>query len=356
MDELTIQEHVSLAPYTSFGVGGNAEYFSLVKNADQLEESLKCTLPETQLWMIGYGSNCLISDKGLLGMTICARGGEISIEEDKVIADAGAWWDDVVVKSIDAGLWGVELMSEIPGSVGGSTFINITAYGQSLGERVQWIDVWDRKNSEVRRLVSEDLEWGYKTSIFQDAQNSHYIVLRVCLQLSGKKTTELQYQKAIDVADELNLNIDSLSNRRDIIIEARKRAGSLWHYNGGDSEEKTVGSFFRNPKVSREQAEKIIAFDESGKTAAQIKLMNKVHGGDEQRVSAAHVMLAAGFKRGQTFAEGRVKLNEKNLLKIEALKGATAQDIYDTMRTIQVSVEKQLSVKLEPEARILGEF
>jgi UDP-N-acetylenolpyruvoylglucosamine reductase len=101
-------------------------------------------------------------------------------------------------------------------------------------------------------------------------------------------------------------------------------------------------------------AERIIAYDESGKTALEIKKMNQVHGGSAQRVSAAHVMLAAGFKRGQRW--GQVKLNDQNLLKIEALEGATAQDVYTLMRHIQDTCLASIGVKLEPEARILGSF
>ena len=98
----------------------------------------------------------------------------------------------------------------------------------------------------------------------------------------------------------------------------------------------------------------VMKYDESGKTKAELKKMNQVHGGDQRRVSAAHVMLAAGFKRGQTW--GKVKLNDQNLLKIEALPGASAQDIFDVVRLIQTEVKKKLDINLEPEARILGVF
>ncbi|MCA9324211.1 FAD-binding protein [Candidatus Saccharibacteria bacterium] len=351
---MNIQDNVPLSDYTSFGVGGLAEHFSLVNNAEDLTEALKCTLPSTPLWVLGYGSNCLISDHGLPGMTICVRGGDITVDRTFITADAGAWWDDVVKAAIEHGLWGIELTSEVPGSVGGSTFVNIAAYGQSLGSVVEWIEIWDRNASQVKKLHRNDLSWSYKSSVFQTDKGKNWIILRVCLCLSSKITDELTYQKALDVASELRLNIDSLEDRRKVIIEARKRAGSLWHPDGGEAH--TVGSFFRNPTVSKEQVDAIIAFDESGVSAEQIRKMNQIHGGSEARVSAAHVMLAAGFKRGQIFADGRVKLNDKNLLKIEALPGATAQAIYDAVREIQETCYEKLGIRLEPEARILGAF
>lgn len=351
----TIKQNVLLAPYTSFGVGGPADNFSLVHNADELHEALLCTLPDTQLWTIGYGSNCLISDKGLPGMTICIRGGDIHVDTEKnqILADAGAWWDDVVLTAIQHNLWGIELMSEVPGSVGASVFINITAYGQSVGSVVEWIEVWDRKNSSIKKLNRDDLSWDYKQSIFQTDDGKDYIVLRICLQLSADRTTDVTYQKAIDIADEMNISLDDLHNRRKIIIEARRRAGSLWKPDGKEAH-RTAGSFFRNVLVSPQKAAEIISFDESGKTSAEIKKMNQVHAGNEQKVSAAHILLAAGFHRGQTW--GAVRLHEDNVLKIEALPGATAKDVYNVMVKIQETVSRKLHIVLEPEVRLLGDF
>jgi UDP-N-acetylmuramate dehydrogenase len=244
-------------------------------------------------------------------------------------------------------------MSEIPGSLGGAVFINITAYGQSIGSVVEWVDTWDPATRKVVRFSKDELSWGYKSSIFQQKEHAELIILRACLELSHTKTTDLTYQKAVDVAEELSLDTSSLADRRTIIIESRKRAGSLWHPSDKKAAH-TVGSFFRNPIVTQSQAEKIISFDETGKTVEQIKNMNKVHGGSTRRVSAAHVMLASGFKRGQLI--GNVKLNEQNLLKLEATETTTASDIYDTMRYIQKTCFDSVGVTLEPEARILGSF
>ncbi len=350
---MNIQSNVLLAPYTSFQVGGKAEHFALVEDYNALTEALKCTLESTQLWLLGYGSNSLISDHGLSGMVLCIRGGSVELHNSTtIVADAGAWWDDVVTTSIAHDLWGIELLSEVPGSVGAALYINIAAYGQSISERVAWIDVWDRKLSLEKRLYAEELAWGYKTSIFQDQKNSHLVILRAGFTLSTKKTADLTYQKAVDIATVKKLDANDLHARRQIIIEARKLAGSLW--SPAQQKNHTVGSFFRNPIVSHEQADYILSQDESGKTVEQLKKMNQVHGGNEQRVSAAHVMLAAGFKRGQQW--NNVKLNEQNLLKIEALDGASAQDIYDVAMHIQQTCLEKIGIVLEPEARILGEF
>ena len=352
MAPLKIHKNVSLAPYTSFGVGGNAENFVIAKSAQELIEILKNN-EISPIWLLGFGSNVLISDKGLPGVVICSRGGEIIFKDTEVYVDAGVWWDDVVSKSIKKKLWGIELLSQIPGSVGGALFINIAAYGQAIGNVVKWIDVWDKKDHRLVRLTSKELVWGYKSSIFQNDEIDGYEIIRACLVLSYEKTDELKYQKALDVANELKLDVNNIEDRRVIIIESRHRAGSIWDPEKSNTSN-TVGSFFRNPQVPPEQAEYIMSFDETGKTNTEIKTMNQVHGGDTERVSAAHVMLACGFSRGQSW--DRVKLNDYNLLKIEALAGANAQNIFDVVSHIQKVAEEKLGIKLQAEAQILGEF
>lgn len=134
-------------------------------------------------------------------------------------------------------------------------------------------------------------------------------------------------------------------------MEARKRAGSLWD---GKSHAKTAGSFFRNPVVSEDLAELIMNAEEHGVSASDIKKQNEVHGGTTTRVSAAHVMLAAGFERGQTW--GPVRLHPEHILKIENTGGASSQQIYDVAQEIITTTQEKLGVTLQPEVRFLGKF
>ncbi|MCA9349367.1 hypothetical protein KC878_04495, partial [Candidatus Saccharibacteria bacterium] len=216
---------------------------------------------------------------------------------------------------------------------------------------IERVAAWARLRSRRVIFHQKQLELGYKQTIFQNSP--HLIITRVCLNLSKKVTHVLEYQKALEVAEELQLSVDSLTDRRQIIIETRRRSGSIWHPHDPRFS-RTAGSFFRNPLVPEKLANAIINFDETETNPNIVKKMNTVHGGSANRVSAAHVLLAAGFKRGQNW--GRVKLNDQNLLKIEALSGATAQDIYNVMLNIQSSVLTKLGLKLEPEVRLLGKF
>ncbi len=347
-----IQTNVALAPFTTFGVGGNAEKFVQPENSEELIEILENHHGQ-KIWLLGYGSNVLISDKGLPGLTIMLRSNNIEVKDKAIIADSGVWWDDIVKEAVSNGLWGIELLSEVPGSLGAALYINIAAYGQSIGPVVEWVDIWDADKHEILRLGREVMSWDYKKSIFQNRDMENTLILRASLSLSGEKTTEITYQKATDIATELGLDTESLSGRRQTIIEARRRAGSLW--NPDDNSSRTAGSFFRNPLVSAQQVNKIVAHDESGLAAEVIKKMNQAHGGHSHRVSAAHVMLAAGFTRGQLVAK-HVRLHEKNLLKLETLPGAKATEVYEAMKIIQNEVNEKLGIILEPEVKLLGDF
>lgn len=345
---MRIETNAPLSSLTSFAVGGPAERLIHIESKSDFDELLARW--SSFDWQLGYGTNVLISDHGLPGTTVRFAAGAIEQDDTLLIADAGAKWDDLVQFAIEKQLWGLELMSGVPGSVGGAVLINIAAYGQTQSNPLEWVSVYDKKSHLVTKLHAKDLTWGYKQSHFQN--HPELVVIQAAYRLSANQTTEITYQSVIDAAEVSKADLTTFAGRRTAIFEARRQADSLFEY--GKNYAHTVGSFFRNPMVSREQAEKIILTDEFGKTAEQIKKMNKAHGGDELRVSAAHVMLAAGFKRGQAW--GDVRLHPNHVLKIENAGAASAQEIYNVAQEIIVTCQQKLGVNLEPEARILGDF
>lgn len=350
---MNIQHNVPLAPLTSLGVGGNAETLLTIEAAHEVVAALK-NHAGSLFWYLGFGSNTLISDKGLPGVTMLMRHGSIWQEDDLVVAEAGCWWDDLVQYAIAHDLWGLELMSAIPGGVGAAIVGNIAAYGQAVSDTLVWIDVIDPATLAERRMSATELGLTYRYSTLQDPANQSLIILRAAFKLPTEQSTELTYQSAIDAANEIGADITSLDGRRQTIVKARELAGSLWDYREQNHESKSAGSFFRNPLATPEQAEYIMSFDETGKSAEILKKMNQIHGGNDMRVSAALVMLAAGFTRGQSW--GPVRLHPHHVLKIENTGGATAQQIYDVAQEIVETVKAKLNITLQPEPRFLGEF
>lgn len=348
----TIQPHVDLAPMTSFKVGGLAEAFIKIKNVQDFERQLPKIARFKPLWLLGEGSNVLISDKGLPGLTLKFEGGEItySPEDNLLIADSGVLWDDLVVDSIQRQLWGIELMSGIPGTVGGAAAININAYGQALSDSLRWVKIYNLQKGVVEKLPFQANQWSYKRSPYADGKA---VILQIALKLSDKITCPIAYPTALQYAQEINLDPSELDSRRQIIIGTRGRAGSLLNETPV-GRAKTCGSFFKNPLVGQSRLSEILQFDETGFKRQHLETMNRLHGGASNRLSAAHVLLAAGFYRGQTF--GSVRLHPDHVLKIENYRHASASEIYQVARSIQSTVKMKLGINLEFEVSLMGEF
>jgi UDP-N-acetylmuramate dehydrogenase len=326
-----------------------AEELVIVSSHDEMVQALsEC---DQTLTILGYGCNVLISDNGLSGKSIMWRTGGVVVEGDEIIADGGVWWDDVVQIAIAHNLWGLELMSQIPSSVGGAVFGNIAAYGQQVSDTLDWIEIFNCTTKTIQKHNREDFEFSYRSSSLQN--HPEYIILRAGFTLSREPKHELRYDSALSVARELGLETNTLENRRKVITETRARAGSLYNPNDPATEH-TAGSFFKNPLVNTKQARELASFDETGKTLERIENQNRIHGGDTHRASAAHVLLAAGFSRGQAW--GRVKLHDQHILKLQTLEGATAQNVYNVVEDITNTVHVKLGITLEPEVKFLGKF
>lgn len=343
---MQIVKNAPLAPYASLRVGGPAETLAIV---DSYDEALT-VLPNTTT-VLGFGSNSLISDAGLPGTTLLWRGGEIRRDTDTLIVDAGVWWDDMVQFAIAENLWGLELMSEIPSSVGGAIFGNIAAYGQQVSDTLAWVEVYNKQTQQIERLDKTDIHFAYRESSLQET--SHLVILRAAFRLSPTPLHTLRYESALAIAKELQLDPTALTSLRDIIIETRRRAGSIYHPDDSNAE-RTAGSFFKNPLVTHEQAVMLAGYDETGKTLERIQAQSEIHGGSSLRASAAHVLLAAGFSRGQTW--DKVRLHPKHVLKIETLDGATAGEVYLVVQQIVSTVQDKLDITIVPEVRFLGDF
>jgi len=348
-----MQQNVPLAPMTSLAVGGPAEQFYTCNSVESLQKILTET-SDRQLWVLGYGANVLVSDAGLPGTTALVRGGNVTREDNTLIADAGIWWDHLVQYAITANLWGLEFMSAIPGGVGAAVVGNIAAYGQAVADSLAWVEVFDRTDGQVHRMQPDELGLSYRYSAFQTDAYKIYVILRAAFTLSPQPTKDLEYQSALDVAKASGIPLDTLMDRRRAILATREAAGSLWDYHSPETQMHTAGSFFRNPVVDDAAIERLAAFEENGRTADAVRKQNEIHGGVSKRASASHVLLAAGFQRGQTW--GPVRLHPDHILKLENTGGATAQQIYDVAQEIVHTVKEKLGIDLVPEVRFLGKF
>jgi UDP-N-acetylmuramate dehydrogenase len=345
------QHNMPLANYTSLHAGGPAEIFIETEDSDDLKQLILTA--QKPITILGYGTNVLISDKGLGGTVILNKSGKIHfLENGQVRADSGANWDELVQLTINNNLWGLEFTSGIPGGVGAAITGNIAAYGHKLADSFASATILKPSDNSIFNWHKDDLSFDYRSSSLQLPQNKHLVVLDATFQLQTSSTGELEYRSALKTAEDMGVRPDTLQKRREIIMETRRKAGSL--LTDTENGPWTAGSFFKNPLVDESQIQAIIEHDESGISREQLLKQNVIHGGDKSRVSAAHVLLAAGFKRGQIW--NNVRLHPDHILKIENIGNASAQEIYNVVQEIIKTVQQKLNITLEPEVHFIGDF
>lgn len=180
---LTIQEFIPLASFTSFKVGGLARYFCEPQNISEIQEAMH--FAQTQgmpFWVLGRGSNVVISDHGLPGLVIRLGSlfANIQVHKNLLVAESGAMLNTVVNHAIRAGLGGIEKLGGIPGTMGGAVFINAGAYGQEIGPVVVRVESLTHQG-EPRIRFGHDGDFSYRHSYYCDAKE---VITRVELQLS----------------------------------------------------------------------------------------------------------------------------------------------------------------------------
>lgn len=184
-------ENEPLKKHTSFKIGGNAEIFVEVFSVDQLRAVLDaCKENNIPLFVIGKGSNLLISDNGMKGVVLSLEGEfkEISIKENKVISGAGVSLSRLCNFALGNALSGLEFGFGIPGTVGGAAYMNAGAYDGEMKNVIESVTHITR-DGRIETLTAEELDLSYRHSIYKTNDN---IILFVTVELVPKDATEIK--------------------------------------------------------------------------------------------------------------------------------------------------------------------
>ncbi len=249
------EEHVPLASYSTFHLGGPARFFVRAKKVEDIRTALAFahdnSLPTL---IIGSGSNLLITEKGFEGVVIKMELRGVTQEENEervvYIVSSGERWDSVVARACQRGLWGLENLSGIPGTVGAAPIQNIGAYGLELQEVLLWVEALDTISGELVRYTTTECELGYRSSIFKKNLD-RYVILRVALALSRLPRPRLGYR---DLAEAfLGASSPTPEEIRTVVLGIRDRKFPDL------SKEGTAGSFFLNPIVPEDYARALLS-------------------------------------------------------------------------------------------------
>ncbi len=160
-----IRRDVPMAPMTSWGIGGPAEFFAEPRTPEQVIQCLEFARDNgLQVYVISFGTDVLVSDGKIGGLVISARRLKgISVDGTSVVAGAGEGLARVCMTAADVGLSGLEELYGIPGAMGGSVAKNAGAYGREMAQIVQWAEVIT-PDGEVMRLTPQDIGFRYRGS------------------------------------------------------------------------------------------------------------------------------------------------------------------------------------------------
>ena len=163
-----VRSEVPLAPYTTFKVGGPAEWFIETKTSDEIVEALRIAHANgVRVTLLGGGSNVLVGDRGVRGLVIRPRGGLIEqVDAARVRADAATTINGLVRWTVQRGIAGIEAWAGTPGTVGGAIFGNAHFGGRLIGELVESVRLAGLDGA-VRDLSRDEMEFGYDRSRLQ---------------------------------------------------------------------------------------------------------------------------------------------------------------------------------------------
>ena len=187
-----VKENEPMKSYTTFKIGGNAQILVTAKSLNGLVAVLKtCKTQGAPCFILGRGSNLLVSDSGIHACVICFSNdfSEVKLAgEDVIFAQSGASLMKLCRFALEHSLSGLEFAYGIPGSCGGAAFMNAGAYGGEMKDVVREALVM-RKDGKLLRLKREELELGYRTSVIA---REGYVVLSVLLELRKGDPEEIE--------------------------------------------------------------------------------------------------------------------------------------------------------------------
>ncbi|HZD06712.1 MAG TPA: UDP-N-acetylmuramate dehydrogenase [Candidatus Limnocylindrales bacterium] len=347
------QENIPLAPLTTFKVGGPARYFVEAHSEHEVSEAVAYALArKLPLFVLGGGSNLVVSDDGWPGLVlrVSLAGVEFEGDRQKMLfhASAGENWDSPVALAVSKNCGGIECLSGIPGAVGGTPVQNVGAYGQEVSEAITRVRTLEIATGAVLDLSNADCGFSYRSSIFNGTRRGEFIVLEVSYRLCRDGGPRIEYADVKNFFAATNLENPTLQQVRDAVRSIRQSKAMLLVE--GDQDCRSAGSFFKNPIVSAAEADRIQALAEKRVPGKSLPRYPAANG--QVKLAAAWLVEQSGFSKG--YSMGPVGISHKHTLAIVNRGGATAKDILALKDEIEKKVFDAWGVRLQPEPVFVG--
>lgn len=381
---MLLEENKPLAPFTTFGIGGPARWFTQADSEDDLVEAADWAREHAvPLFVLGGGSNLLVSDAGFNGLVLrmglrgiavapieadssssrppgehTSRaevpggygGVDVRAKAQTYQAAAGEDWDTFVERAVQDNCAGVECLAGIPGTVGGTPAQNVGAYGQEVASVIHRVRAFDLEERTFIEFSAVECGFAYRRSRFNSVDRGRYIVTRVdiCLTPGGSPTiryAELERALAPMRAEGREV---SLAEAASAVRRLRRSKGMLLVE--GDPDCRSAGSFFKNPVIAEEQLRRIAVA--SGKEPPRFPASPEPENRARVKVPAAWLIEQAGFAKG--YALGRAAISSRHTLALVNRGGASAAEILALADRISAAVETRFGIQLEVEPVMVG--
>lgn len=348
---MTIQSNVPLSRWCTLGVGGNARWFCHAPDDTGITDALTWADQRSlAVHVLGGGSNIVIADEGFDGLVVHVdiRGVTSYPHDGRVVYSAGAGepWDPFVAATVADGCAGLECLSGIPGQVGGTPVQNVGAYGQDVSGTITSVHVVDRHTGLHTALSAKESRFGYRASRFKREDFNRFIVTRVEFALAQNAAPTISYADLIAYFDQAGAAAPSLAEVREAILRIRRRKGMV--IEEGNPANRSVGSFFVNPVLSRAHFDRVEA--RAGSAGATVP--HYAIGPDSVKVPAAWLIERAGFAKG--VSRGAVGVSPFQAQAIVNHGGARAADILSLAADIKRVVWQKFDVAIVPEPVFVG--
>jgi UDP-N-acetylmuramate dehydrogenase len=358
----------ALFELTTMRVGAEPARLVGADTTDDLIEAVRAVWASDEPWFVlGGGSNTVASDEPFDGTVVHVRTRGVDRLDDvdgrvRVRVAAGEPWDDLVALTVAEGWSGLEALSGIPGSTGGSPVQNIGAYGQEVSSTVVSVDFVDAETGEFVRVPAANLGLGYRTSVFKEGREGVVTAVEFALRDEGGVSEQVAYPQ---LAGALGVDLGArvpVAEVRSSVLALRASKGMV--LDADDRDTWSSGSFFTNPVVSRGAAS-VLPLDAPRWPVDSEPQDVVVPLGDAPapppaptsgavKLSAAWLIEHAGVSRGFRLPGSGAAVSTKHTLALTNRGSASASDVVELARFVQQRVSAEFGVLLRPEPVLLG--
>lgn len=249
MHTMDIHTNIPLKNYTTMKLGGNARFMAEIHQADDIQAIYhNAASQHLPIFILGGGSNTIVHDEGFQGIVLRNRipGFEVISDDAGSVTlkiGAGEIWDEVVRRSVEMNLSGIETLSAIPGTAGAAPVQNIGAYGQEIAETLVSLEAYDSVSNTFVTLRNEDCGFAYRHSIFRGEAKGRYVITSITLRLYKTSLQPPFYAAVQSYFDEHGTTFFTPDVIRNAVIDIRRNKLP------DPTEKPNAGSFFKNAIV-----------------------------------------------------------------------------------------------------------